>query len=463
MTDVNDRGSAPLNVFTEAVESTLASASVFALADLRGVARNKLLSKVDADEVLKLPIDAIKFRELRTKHIEHWQKFKDKDFLDNADQYKIKHNVTDANLVVDYVGDENSNKECVHLIGHEPRRKAIVCVFRGSVTLSDWVEDAKIMLGRVPNPLSHVEGQTETVGIHLGFRNYIHGANKKMQISLSRSLKKVGTRMLGSGDEEGSSEQTPLCRMDLVLEQLRELKKRFPSYSIYVQGHSLGGALSLIATLAIASDPILSQLPPDSPPGLTPVTVIAVGNPKPGDGDFCRAMEYLERNKKLRCCVIHNTYDVVPMLATNVARLDSGFWHPGWRLLLHKNRSEWGRGNGIKSEHQEEELLSDRSTEAVEVGCCGFPTKRQRKDNKSPWNIPVGFNPIVAAKNMTQQRMNKHNHREYLERLLRQEDQLRKVQLNDFYETMWGDAEAPKAIANAPKADDDVVDDLQKV
>lgn len=461
MTSSSIEGSAPppldeLDFFTEAVESTICSASVFALADLRAVARKKLLSEDDAAEVLQLPIDGVKFRELRTKHIKHWQTFKEKDYLDSVDAYKRTHKFVNANLVVEFVGDDNASKECVHLIGHEDHRKAIICVFRGSVTLSDWVEDAKLIIRRVPNPLSHVEGQSETVGIHMGFCDYIHGANE----SLIKRLKQVESSLLGSKREGESSEQEACrpCRMDLVLEQLREMKKRFPSYSIYVQGHSLGGALSLIATLAIAADPILSQLP-DAPHGQTPVTCITIGNPKPGDGDFCRAMEHLERTKKLRCCVIHNTYDVVPMLGTNVTRLDNGFWHPGWRLLLYRNRSEWGRGNGMKAEYEGEESTS----KAVEVGCCGLPSKSQSKDNKPAWNIPVGFNPIAAAKNMTEQRMNRHNHREYLERLLRQEVPLRKVFLNDFYKKMWDQVESSKANGNDLQPEVHDGHNLQKV
>lgn len=429
--------------YVEAVESTLVSASVFAVASLRSLARKGSLSNDHVDEILQLPMDGIRFRQLREKHDKLWSKVKDRDVLDNADAYKRKHR-RDANLVVSYVGDENADRECVHYVGYDESREVIVCVFRGSVTLSDWMEDAKLLMDRIPNPLSHVEGQPETVGIHKGFRNYIHGRNSKGDSLLSRVLNAVGEKASGDEKVEPSSDQNIPPRIQLVLDQLRTLKRKFPSFPIYVQGHSLGGALALIASLEIASDPDLSKHSSSVPIRPAPVTCITVGNPKPGDGDFCRAIEYLERNKTLRCCVIHNTYDVVPMLATNVARLDNGFWHPGWRLLLYKNRSEWGRGRGSIATRQSSDCDGRVAGSAAEVRCCGFLSRNDtEKQQQSIWNVPSGFDPIAAAKKMTPQRLNLHDHREYLRRLLDQEEQLRQVRLDDLYNEMWASTDSP--------------------
>ncbi len=451
-----------LPFFAEAVESTLQSASVFAIAALRALAWKGTLSKEDSEELLALPMDGAQLRRLKDKHIKYWRKMKDRDILDNADEYTNANQRT-ATLVVDHVGDENSSRECVHYVGHDESRKIIICVFRGSVTLSDWMEDAKILLERVPNPLKHVDGQPETVGIHQGFRNYIYGINDTTNNLLSKVIASVGESMRGPDQVDGCARPSRHSRMELLLDQLRERKRKFPTFSIYVQGHSLGGALALIACLEIASDPVLSHTPSNAPIRSAPVTCIAVGNPKPGDGDFCRAVEYLEGIRKLRCCVIHNAYDIVPMLATNLARLDSGFWHPGWRLLLYKSRSEWGRGRGsIKNLPG---IYCDDHTESTsKVGCCSFPRgKWKEDDSRSMWNVPADFDPIAAAKKMTKYRLNIHDHREYLRRLLDQAEQLQRIRLDDLYENLWAEDEESRAKHDPLGAQEVVVNNVANI
>jgi Lipase (class 3) len=437
-----------LTLFNEAMESTMASVSVFAVVALREIARKGLLSDVDAKEVLQLPMDGLRFRQLKDKHFEHWQKIKSGDIFSQIDAYKEKSGLSGLNVVLEYIGDENASKECVHYIGYEHTRKCIICVFRGSITMQDWIQDAQLILDRVPNPIKDIDGQPEAIGVHRGFAAYIHGAKNKSVMGLLTA----GTR----SHSQSVDPETP-SRIDTILQELRTLKTRFPSYKIYIQGHSLGGALSLIAALSIAADPVLAQMPLDSAPGSVPVTCITLGNPKPGDGDFCRALECLERDKKLRCCVIHNTYDVVPMLAANVTGSDRGFWHPGWRILLYKGRFEWGRSRGDTSAYQtithkghnserDEGGERDEEEEMVDVGCSCRPKKRP-SIVQSLWQVPESFHPIQAAKNMSKERLNRHDHREYLARLLAQEDELQKLKMDDFYQEMWalGDLSAGRS------------------
>lgn len=431
----------PLSFFKEATESTMASVYVFALVALREVARKGLLSKEDAEEVLQLPVDGQRFRRLAAKHESHWLKIKDRDIFPKHDAYKEKQGLSRMNLVVEYIGDEKSDKECVHFIGYEHTRKCIMCVFRGSITMQDWIQDAQLLLAPIPNPIKDTDGQPETVGVHRGFSAYMHGTASLPGSGLREAASSLlPNHSAGTGSKRGNS--PTVTKIDTILHELRDLKEKYPSYSIYIQGHSLGGALSLIAALSIASDPILTQMPPDSPPGIVPVTCITIGNPKPGDGDFCRAIELLEMTQKLRCCVIHNSYDIVPMLATNVRGSDKGFWHPGFRVLLYKDRFEWGRGRGSSSDYQAKsnKVSMDREEEEeeVDVGCSCLPRSvKSRTITSSLWAVPENFNPVQAANNMTKQRLNRHDHREYLERLLDQEEELTKVKMDDFYHEMW--------------------------
>lgn len=452
-------GTQDLSLFNEAVEATLMSASIFGLANLRSLARKNppVLSKEDAEEILKLPIDGVRFRELSKKHFALWQKFKDKDFIGNTDAYRTKQQIKE-NIVIEYMEDEKANKECVHYIGYSDRRKTITCIFRGSVTLEDWSQDARVVMARMPNPLGPSEELPETVGVHLGFKNYWLGTKRMLESLVPKAVTENLGSLLGKSTED-AKENEPPTRMEIVLDQLREMKRRFPTYSILVQGHSLGGALALVATLSIGSDPVLSEIPPDAPPEWVPVTCITVGNPKPGDGDFCRAMEHLERTKKLRCCVIHNTYDVVPMLVTNLTKSEAGFWHPGWRVLLYKRRCEFGRGRENKA-MSHLEPSNDHPDVVAQTGCCGCRPKSD-EDNRSAWEIPAGFNPIQAAKNLAKN-LNVHDHREYLERLLNQQEQLEKIRLNDFYQDMWSETVESKVKQNLSNPAVEEVEDIEE-
>lgn len=158
------------------------------------------------------------------------------------------------------------------------------------------------------------------------------------------------------------------------------------------------------------------------------MTCHTVGNPKPGDGDFCHAIEYLEQAKQLRCCVIHNTWDVVPMLAMNMKGTHAGFWHPGWKILLYKDRCEIGRSRSPLSKFHEDAEHAQCSCSSCRCCCC------RRQSSEAMWTKPKGFNVIKAAKSMSKRRVNTHNHREYLERLLLQQNYLRKLTLNELYE-----------------------------
>jgi len=99
--------------------------------------------------------------------------------------------------------------------------------------------------------------------------------------------------------------------------------------------------------------------------------------------------------------------DVVPMLGTNVTRSDAGFWHPGWRLVLHRHHFEWGRARKATADLTTKQEVVDK------VGCCG-KCWRGRGDstgekNESFWNIPSGIDPVQYAKDLSQQRINRHN------------------------------------------------------
>ena len=61
-------------------------------------------------------------------------------------------------------------------------------------------------------------------------------------------------------EETEDTTATFATKMQLILLQLRTLKAKYPHYRIQIAGHSLGGALALLAALEVASDPFLSSI-----------------------------------------------------------------------------------------------------------------------------------------------------------------------------------------------------------
>jgi hypothetical protein len=249
----------------------------------------------------------------------------------------------------------------------------------------------------------------------------VANAREEEETQLQESKKVSSAPQQPEKDSEDSDKDSNRClptKIQIIVKQLRALKEKYPSDCIYITGHSLGGALSLIAALSVATDRILSSMPEDTPPDITPVTCITLGNPKPGNRAFSNALCHLERTKKLRCLCIHNTLDIVPMTPPqNAMNRDGGFWHPGFRLLLYKHRFELGRSHALKPEVRK-------------IGTCDCRTRSQ-------WSPPKGLSLAKAAKNMTRQRINRHSYREYLERLWAQETSLSSVSLNDLYHEIW--------------------------
>jgi hypothetical protein len=84
---------------------------------------------------------------------------------------------------LDYCGDDNSENDCVYLIFKNPTNKRITVCFRGSITYQDWIKDAKVVVGDIPNPLSDRPDQPPTIGVHLGFKEYLYGTSRKTSIS----------------------------------------------------------------------------------------------------------------------------------------------------------------------------------------------------------------------------------------------------------------------------------------
>ena len=416
-------------LFQEALIPTVASILVFALADLRQVVREQQQQQQqvhdddhgdhndnDSDnnttrclQVLHLPMPlaevvriAAANKELlrskvRSHEYETMEYILSQEFLREASSSHggggdLSHCLDD--ITVHAVGgddDDNSTSECVHSILVNPKKKTIMLTFRGSITMQDWITNAKLVTGRLANPLYHSANdndddddsastdllqrqQPEFVGVHLGFRDYLYDSDLR------------------------PPENKKNNKIDMIMHQIQALMDANPKYQLYISGHSLGGALALLFSLQAA---VLFATKEDNPP----VTCVTIANPRVGDNHFRGAIQLLERQKKLRCLLIQNYLDLVPSMPNRMCRGDfcrpNTFCQPGMQLIF-RAQSFTTRYHSRQNNTRREEFQGELKRFLVTISC---------------W-IRMAYH---------------HDYRTYLDRLIAQKEELEKLYLNDLY------------------------------
>jgi len=173
------------NLFSEVYSMAYASAAIFALADVREAARKKI---IDVDEITSLPVTANAIEKAFLDNKDTLRSFlKPADFafmeslshLEESDSRRNKMNLLHE-CTLHYFGDDNVENDCVYLILKNPTNKRLIVCFRGSITYQDWIKDSKVFVGDIPNPLSDRPDQPPTIGVHLGFKEYLYGTSRNV-------------------------------------------------------------------------------------------------------------------------------------------------------------------------------------------------------------------------------------------------------------------------------------------
>lgn len=224
-------------------------------------------------------------------------------------------------ITVTHFEDDRADKELVHAIVVNRVRQRVTIVFRGSVTSKDFLQDAKCVQKKVPNPYTSGPDVPEKMNLHTGFYQYL--------------LKK---------DADGKS------RYDSIMEQARQQLEKCPGYSLYVTGHSLGGALACICGVYAASDDTLV------PELAKRVVVYSIASPFCGNWRFRHIHYELERQGRLRHLRIANQEDLVTLLP--FVSLKAGAVSPALaavsgvaNLYKHVGMQLQFKTNGDKVEH----------------------------------------------------------------------------------------------------------------
>lgn len=274
------------SLLEESKEMLEASILVYALADLRSLWRMGKLSASDEQLLLHLPVTVSdvmiavqnNLDALKASFGENGVGFYISSLA--SIQQSLRHQEIDpetgeAALHSSHLAifdDENASTDLVYGIAVNHARKRITVAFRGSVTLTDFVTDAKSVIIHRQSP---IEGDRGTIGIHNGFHDYLFGSKKN------------------AGNK---------CQK--IMDEVVELVQKYPGHKVYTTGHSLGGALSTLFAFEAAADPRIPK----------PVSCYSIASPKVGSLSFRRAFQSLEQSHQLRCLRIANFKDLVTLL-----------------------------------------------------------------------------------------------------------------------------------------------------
>eukprot|EP00531_Pseudo-nitzschia_arenysensis_P012401 CAMPEP_0116126142 /NCGR_PEP_ID=MMETSP0329-20121206/6180_1 /TAXON_ID=697910 /ORGANISM="Pseudo-nitzschia arenysensis, Strain B593" /LENGTH=399 /DNA_ID=CAMNT_0003620217 /DNA_START=103 /DNA_END=1301 /DNA_ORIENTATION=+ len=238
----------------------------------------------------------------------------------------------------------------VYCVVKDTLRKRIIATFRASATSRDWKAnlDAGIACLCTPKKIrDKMKGsklQTRVL-VHAGFNVYLFDNDKMRE------------------DQ----------RFDGMVGDIRTAINKEPGYSVYITGHSLGGALATMFSMKVAGGgSSFNDIP-------RPITCISFGTPFNGTAGYRTAIEQLEHQGLLRHLRINNSEDLVPAIPpfSFGFRL---FKQTGIYLRLnrdgcfleHSSRANgmtvlrnsmfkpiWGQGKWHKLELQEERLVAN--------------------------------------------------------------------------------------------------------
>mmetsp|Transcript_18028 Transcript_18028/g.37973 ORF Transcript_18028/g.37973 Transcript_18028/m.37973 type:complete len:599 (-) Transcript_18028:161-1957(-) len=212
-----------------------------------------------------------------------------------------------SSIIVE-VGDIRSREELVFAVGINHSQARITVCFRGSVTKTDFMADARINLVKAPDPRTE---SSDTVGIHQGFYEYLFRGREKGKPSKYAEI------------------------MIHVQRLFDESPSRRKEFKLYVTGHGSGGALATLFGFYASA----ASLP-------LPVTVVSVASPRVGNLDFARTFAELESQGRIRHLRIANHNDPVtlgPKVSSKHAlSATTKAFSPLGYLALKATRSEFG-------------------------------------------------------------------------------------------------------------------------
>lgn len=198
-------------------------------------------------------------------------------------------------------------KDLIYAISVDEEKRRVLVVFRGAITRADWNHIFDFDQASVQNPVKDdFEGKPSRIKIHSGFYRYLFRRRKDTGTTkydeIANVLHGYGSQIIGE------------------------------DYSLYVTGHSLGGALSTLFGFYASTDERFTKN--------GPVRLFTFGSPYVGGYSFCKSFKYQEQSGKLQHARFHNVRDIVVHLPFNLtlSKRGSKYRHVGIGIKLPRRR-----------------------------------------------------------------------------------------------------------------------------
>ncbi|CAB9518277.1 Phospholipase A1-II 1 [Seminavis robusta] len=199
-----------MSLYAEARRMLAAAYLMFVLPDMRTLMRNGEQLQGDPEmlqRVLACPCTALDVATIFNANMTRMQELVKDD--ERATMYNqsmdLNHpDLPDIQLLV--MDDEKGDQECVYSLSVNHPKKLVSVLFRGSVTTKDFVQDSKVLLTQIDNPMGVAP---KLLGLHMGFKEYLYEelpwheylipSLVKEGLSQTAHVAKDGVQMVGKG------------------------------------------------------------------------------------------------------------------------------------------------------------------------------------------------------------------------------------------------------------------------
>ena len=208
-----------------------------------------------------------------------------------------------------WLHDWHVQKECTYAISVDREENAVVVIFRGATTYTDWERSVHWRTMKAENPIQHdYPGKNRYIKMHGGYHRYLFRQRKDTK---STKYDEIASKVHDYGTQLGDD------------------------YRLIVTGHSLGGALTNIFAFYASLEERFTRN--------APIQAVTFGCPRMAAYQFIDAIRHQEDAGKLQIARFHNEKDAITHLPPHVwqySKRGAKFYHVGLGVklpLIRKN------------------------------------------------------------------------------------------------------------------------------